>query len=130
VLPATGRPAAAPGSNTHAFQTSRGLSARLNRSGGVDFVDARGRKPFAFAAPYMYDSSRTSAGYSRKVRYSLIPTTTGYVRRLTADRAWLSSPARKWPVLIDPTMTLNPEQDCFMTGGASAKRFRKRSDSG
>lgn len=114
------RSPAAPSSFRYALDASAGISARLNNRGGVDFVDAEGRKRFSFAAPYMYDSSRTSAGYSRDVRYRLSRTASGYGLTLVADRAWLRSPARQWPVVIDPTMTLDPEQDCFITGGSSA----------
>jgi RHS repeat-associated protein len=115
------RSRSAPSTFRYSLQTSTGLSARLNRRGEIDFVDWAGRKRFSFAAPFMYDSSGTRAGLSRSVRYSLTATTTGYSLGLTASRSWLSSPARKWPVVIDPPVRiLMPEQDCFITGGSSA----------
>jgi RHS repeat-associated protein len=113
------RNAAAPSTFRYTLGTSAGLTPRLNGRGGVDFIDSKGQKQFAFVAPYMYDASGTAAGYSRSVRYSLTPSASGYTLGLSADRTWLQSAARKWPVVIDPTLTFFPDRDCFITGGSS-----------
>lgn len=68
----------------------------------------------------MYDSSGTAAGYSRNVRYRLTPTEVGYTLGLTADREWLASPARRWPVVVDPSVIVGLERECFITGGSAA----------
>ena len=110
---------AAPASFTYALATSAGITPRLNGRGGVDFRDRSGRTRFSFLAPYMFDASRTRAGYSRNVRYTLTRSGDGYALGLLADRAWLASPTRRWPVVIDPTLTFFPDRDCFIAGGSS-----------
>jgi RHS repeat-associated protein len=113
------RDVSAPNSFRYSLTTSAGLTPRLNDRGGVDFIDSAGQKRFAFAAPYMYDASGTAAGYSENVRYSLTRSGSGYTLGLSADHTWLQSPARQWPVVIDPTLTFFPDRDCFITGGTS-----------
>jgi RHS repeat-associated protein len=111
------RDASAPRSFSYTLETSSGLSARLNAGGGVDFVDSTGRKRFRFSAPYMDDR----AGAHRDLRYGLRPIGSGYTLTLELDARWLESPARRWPVIVDPSFEfVGPRRDCHITGGASA----------
>ena len=117
--------ASAPNVFSYDVRTSAGLAARRNARGGIEFVDAGGGTRFAFAAPFMYDSSGTLAGLSRAVTMDLEPTSSGYRVTLTADRAWLSSSARRWPVVIDPTLvTLTAFfEDCMISSGQPDARL-------
>jgi RHS repeat-associated protein len=114
------RDASAPHRFSYTLETSSGLSARLNEAGGVDFVDAAGKKRFAFAAPFVDDSSGSPDGH-RDLRYGLSRAGSGYTLTLELDRRWLESKAREWPVVVDPSIELfGPRKDCYLTGGSSA----------
>lgn len=110
--------AAAPASFTYRLQTGGGLVAKQLPNGTIGFVDAAQKLQYAFALPFMYDSSNTAAGVSREVRYALGQDSGGQTVTLTADAGWLKSAARKFPVVIDPTIWANVNyyggQDCFI----------------
>ena len=101
-----------PSTFTFTLRTSPGLTPKANRAGGIAFVDANGKVEFAFAPPVMVDSSRTRKGRSRAVATTLAPAPGGYELTVSADRAWLEDPARKWPVKVDPSVLFDPVQDC------------------
>jgi hypothetical protein len=51
----------------------------------------------------------------------LTPATNGWTVVLAADTTWLADPARSYPVVIDPTVLIQPAtQDCYITGGTYA----------
>ena len=103
---------------TFDVRTTGGLRARMNKQGGVDFVDPRGEMAFAFAPPFMTDDAGQS---SNAVKLTLEPASGGYTATLAADGRWLDDPARKYPVVIDPTVYLDgADQDCYIVGGGSA----------
>ncbi|MGH3083712.1 MAG: RHS repeat-associated core domain-containing protein, partial [Gaiellaceae bacterium] len=109
----------APERFAYTLETSSGISARLNAEGGVDFVDPAGRTRFAFAAPLVEDSAGTPAS-RRSLRYGLVRTGSRYILTLALDRGWLRSPARTWPVVVDPSLIVTASRDCFITGGSAA----------
>src|SRR6266545_1619764 len=85
----------------------RGLTAALNRDGGVDLVDAGGAVVGTIPHASMQDAnvdphSGEGAG-SEAVTYQLTTVDGGPVLRVTADAAWLHDPARVFPVTVDPT---------------------------
>jgi RHS repeat-associated protein len=128
----------APRSFRYRVRASRGLTAKTNRRGAVVFRTRSGRTVFAFAAPFMYDSTHSSRGVSSRVSARLRRSVGGWKLTLAPSRKWLSSPKRLYPVVIDPTVNYvthyetrgypyntvavfyGADQDCYITGGASA----------
>lgn len=86
-----------------------GLTAVLANSGGVELRDAAGAVVGYIPPGYMEDSNidpRSGDGSrSEDVRYELLGSPGSQVLRLSADHAWLADPSRKFPVLVDPTVT-------------------------
>jgi RHS repeat-associated protein len=108
-------------SYTYQLRMSPGLQVRSNASGGVDVIDSRGTVIFAIPHPYMADSSHLPSGVSHAVDLKLTPRAGGADLTMTADPTWLANPGRKWPVVVDPTVTFygttqNPNQDCYILG--------------
>jgi RHS repeat-associated protein len=103
---------------TFSVDTSEGLTARENGAGGIDFV-RDGAVRLSFAPPHMRDSAREPA-VSHDVSYSLRRSGDGYEVVLRADKRWLRSDERTYPVAIDPTTNIDTNDDCYMVGGTSA----------
>jgi RHS repeat-associated protein len=60
---------------------------------------------------------------SRAVRYQLTPTGEAWLLRTTVDEAWLRAPDRAFPVVVDPSTTINADlDDTYVTSGAPANR--------
>lgn len=119
--------AAAPASFRYLLKTDGDLVARAAGSNRVDFVTRAGVPAFSFAAPAMRDSSNTAAGTSTAITLSLGSRQAGgWPVTLTPDAAWLQSPARRWPVSVDPIITYGTigsaifkqfagaDQDCYI----------------
>lgn len=107
----------AAGNNfTYTLRLAAGLRAIPNAQGGIDFVSETGQTAFSFLAPYMFDSSAGPNMTSRAVSMSLTQNQSGLIVKLVADPTWLSSPSRKWPIGIDPTITLTGS-DCEILSG-------------
>lgn len=86
--------ASAPKSFSYELHASAGLTPKLARDGGVDFVDRGGKAWIRFLPPSVIDA----AGAVGTVRFALA----GSVLTVKPDRNWLASSARQWPVKIDP----------------------------
>jgi RHS repeat-associated protein len=99
---------------TFKLELSDGLAARENDQGGIDFV-RDGEVRLSFAPPYMRDSARTPVT-SRRVSLDL----RGDEIVLRADRDWLRSDERQYPVVIDPTTNIDTNDDCYMVSGTGA----------
>jgi hypothetical protein len=95
---------------------SAGLTPVLDAStGDLHFVDAQGGKQFVMPRGFMTDSSSPEPAFSSAVPYSLIEVADGWQLSMTPSHAWLSDPARVYPVEIDPTLTdATPVRDCWM----------------
>ncbi|HVS07313.1 MAG TPA: DNRLRE domain-containing protein [Candidatus Dormibacteraeota bacterium] len=110
--------------NSFTFQirTGPGLTAKQLPSGAIVIVDAAEKVQYAFPQPFMYDSSNTAAGFSNEVRMTLSAKDSegrdGQTIKVVADAEWLKSKARKFPVVIDPSIGTNLNfyggYDCFI----------------
>ncbi|GIF23486.1 RHS repeat-associated protein [Actinoplanes tereljensis] len=90
------------GPASYAFSLdTQGLTAVPQPDGSIVFRSAAGASVLTMPAPYMYDSA---AGTSTKVTQ----TVSGSTVTVTADAAWLADPARKYPVVVDPTIRVQP----------------------
>ncbi|MFL5928845.1 MAG: DNRLRE domain-containing protein [Gaiellaceae bacterium] len=106
----------APASFDYSLTVSAGLTPRLNRSGGIDFVDASGSVAFAFAPPSMTDAAGVS---TNRIRFHL--SHGGGRLTLSADRSWLAEPNRAWPVVVDPSFIADgADRECFIRNGVDA----------
>ncbi|WP_160165541.1 DNRLRE domain-containing protein [Conexibacter woesei] len=95
-----------------------GLHAAVDAAGDVDFTDGSGQRRFTFQAPWMKDAS---GAMSQAARYEVESGDGRQVVVLVLDRAWLSDPARAFPVVVDPTTTWEgPARVCEIKSGAAA----------
>ncbi|GIF08422.1 DNRLRE domain-containing protein [Actinoplanes siamensis] len=104
------------GSATWTFALALDNVRAVPQAGGsVAFLpaDRVGPALFTLPAPYMYDSrdddsSVTGKGLSTKVTQTVTQAGGRTRVTITADSAWLRDPARKYPVVIDPTIKIQP----------------------
>ncbi|XVV09159.1 DNRLRE domain-containing protein [Actinoplanes sp. CA-131856] len=99
---------------------TEGLTAVPQPDGSIAFRGGGGATVLTMPAPYMYDSkSATSAKVSQTV--------TGDTVTVTADAAWLTDPARAYPVVVDPTIKVQPvpadAQDVMISSGATTTNY-------
>lgn len=104
-----------------------GLTARLDESGGVEFVDTDGTVRMLTPAGYMEDSNidpRAGGGASSDaVIYRLITDDAGGVSlQVVLDRKWVRDEARKFPIRVDPSYNRTASADTF------ADRFTPTAD--
>ncbi|MFD2767079.1 DNRLRE domain-containing protein [Micromonospora eburnea] len=123
---------AGPVSYTFTLRTV-GLSAQQRADGSIAFVRPSGGEPvFVMPAPFMYDSKddRTSPHgrvwsdrVTQRVRQMYGQTTV----TVSADAGWLADPARVYPVVIDPTIKIQPvptdAQDVQIYSGDTGRNY-------
>lgn len=81
------------------------LSARLLDNREVEFYTEDSETVFTMWAPYMYDSA---SELSENIAVELTALGNGqYAITLTPDAAWLNSPDRVYPVVIDPDVSVS-----------------------
>lgn len=111
----------ADGSQPRAFhfelETSAGVVPSEAPDGSITFKDADGSLVATIPAPTITDASG-APGPTGAVDYLLQAEGEGRWRfTVAADEGWLEAPGRKWPVAIDPTLTLpSPALDCMYLG--------------
>lgn len=101
---------------SYRLNTSNDLTPRVADGGGVDFVTDSGVTLFSIPQPLVQDASGTEEGIAPPTAWELA-NGPGGPRQLsiTIDKTWLDSPARQFPVTIDPTVTtINAQKDCFL----------------
>jgi hypothetical protein len=111
-----------PTSYSLQVQTSPGMSLKRNRAGGYDAYQGS-TFVFALPAPFMTEASDALKGWSRAVSFDAGANAGGLSLRMTVDPAWLRSPKRHWPIVIDPTVDLTGpavNADCHIVGGGFA----------
>jgi hypothetical protein len=88
----------------------QGLTASLDGEGNLIYRDGGGVERARMPHGWMYDSKvdpqSDEPAQSGGVTYTLLSGgPTGTQLRVSLDDAWLSDPARQWPVTVDPTAT-------------------------
>jgi RHS repeat-associated protein len=85
-----------------------GLTAGIDKDGGVTLADAKGAAAGRIPLPYAYDSKvdphTGDPATTWSVKYALAGTSGDYQLTVTVDAAWLADSARVFPVTVDPTM--------------------------
>ncbi|TYB50915.1 DNRLRE domain-containing protein [Nonomuraea sp. PA05] len=113
-----------------------GLRAWQRPDGSIAFcrADFDGTPVMEIPRPYMTDarddaSSPYGKTYSDKVRQAMVwDAAAGLLRiTVTADQAWLADPARRYPVVIDPTIKIAPtpsvSQDTMIVSDSPGTNF-------
>ncbi|MEU4681427.1 DNRLRE domain-containing protein [Micromonospora sp. NPDC023737] len=107
---------AGPVSWTFTLDTA-GLTARQREDGSIAFVRAGGGEPvFVMPAPFMYDDkddkdSPHGKVWSEKVTQKVAQSGGRSTITVTPDAGWLADPARVYPVVVDPTIKIQPVPD-------------------
>jgi RHS repeat-associated protein len=108
-------PSSVPSSLTWDASLTNGLS--VSKSGGVLNVFKPSGKIFAsLTKPYMIDA----AGEEAPLGYILSTGAGRATFTLNLDTAWLNDPMRVYPVILDPTINLQPSLDCRILNGTWA----------
>ncbi|MGI8807191.1 MAG: DNRLRE domain-containing protein [Acidimicrobiales bacterium] len=103
----------------------KGLTAAIDANGDVVFRDRSGaeraRTPHGYMTDSALDPRSDEVPTSYGVTYALIPHAKGSALEVRLDRAWLTDPARVWPVVVDPQLTVNTDgDDTFVMSGFHA----------
>lgn len=106
----------APAVQSYRITTSADLSAALVRR-ELRLTDRLGAVRFSLAAPFLEDAAGVR---SDDVAVAMTRDAQGILLTVTPDATWLASPARKFPVIIDPTITPGASTDCSIISGSSA----------
>lgn len=98
----------------------KGLQAKASDE-GIELLDRDGKRRALIPTGFMADSSDGPAGpsESRGVKYELV----GQTLRVTLDDAWLKDPARRFPVLVDPTVTKFDASTMYVQRDSSGQNF-------
>ena len=103
--------ASAPSSFTFLLKTPKGTTARQQADGSWVFV-IPGHAPASFwlKAPYAYDSGTKNVEPGQPhAQMSVKEGKNGFEVTLILDQSWLKDPFRKFPVFLDPTITVQPD---------------------
>jgi hypothetical protein len=91
-----------------------GLRAEARPDGSIAFVGEDGTAAFTIPKPFMFDAENDPASpygkrYSDAVTQEVTQQGGEATITLKPDAAWLAAGERKWPVVIDPTIALQPD---------------------
>ncbi len=89
------------------FIQSDGLVAELYEDNSVIFSDGE-ENVFTIPAPFMFDSSENSDN-NYNIKVTLEEFDNGYIYTLSPDMNWLTDEARVYPVMIDPSVTIDTD---------------------
>jgi RHS repeat-associated protein len=111
--------ASAPSSYTFPLDLPSGWTARM-QNGAVVFFDASGKRTeIAIAPATVADSSSGFQDPFAHVTMHLAKMSDGADDVVVSvDKSWLESPARQFPVTIDPTVTITQQGDCWIASWA------------
>ena len=117
-------PAAGSSSSFRAeFSLDEGVRAVPNAHRGIDFVSTSGDLVGALAPPVMWDATYETGdqeGWSEAVALRVV-SESPLIVETAADPGWLADPARVYPVVVDPWVTMQPtDRDTFIRSGTDA----------
>ncbi|MFC4546942.1 DNRLRE domain-containing protein, partial [Paenactinomyces guangxiensis] len=116
-----------------------GMKAHQQNDGSIAFVSTReDRALFTIPKPFMYDSQNDPSSpygktWSPKVTQKIEQNGSRAILTITADQNWLKDPKRKYPVVIDPTIVIQPtpgedaqdSQDTMITSSSPNSNFNE-----
>lgn len=112
-----------------------GLTPRSEPDGGIGFYDADGIQTFVIPAATMWDSAidpRSAEPASAPVQLAVSPQGNSWKITVSADPAWLSDPARKYPIFVDPSFyagETTTRSDAYTTNAFPANNYNSSYDS-
>ena len=110
----------APSTFTYKLSTNGALRPVLGASGEIDLFDPNGAVQMRIPAPVARDASGTAG----PVSFALSQAGGSWILTVKLDSAWLSSPARTYPVAVDPTTTsLKEPQVCTLVASSPNSSF-------
>jgi RHS repeat-associated protein len=102
-----------------------GLTPKLEDDGSISLCSGKETTPsMTIPSPGMWDSAVTSGpAYTDQVHYELSGTGPVYRLDVVADPAWMSDPARVYPVMIDPSVvtTSGLPDDTYVSSAANCQ---------
>ncbi|MFI6885299.1 DNRLRE domain-containing protein [Streptosporangium canum] len=110
------KPPAADASFAFTVKTG-GVSAKQNTDGSITFTaDGADVPTFTIPKPFMIDATDDPASpYGKRYSEAVTQTLGGQGAETTItlkpDAAWLAAPERTWPVVIDPTVKIQPQNE-------------------
>ncbi|WP_198041351.1 LamG-like jellyroll fold domain-containing protein [Micromonospora chokoriensis] len=99
----------------------KGLTARVGEGGAVEFVDDESTIVATMPIGYMEDAAVDVSGagaMSHDIRYSIDTVGEVPILKMSVDVAWLQDKARKFPVVLDPTISTT-SGDTYVQSGVS-----------
>lgn len=71
-----------------------------------------GKSIFQFENLFLYDSNNV---FSKNIFYKLYKEQNGYLLKINLDKDWINSSLRKFPIIIDPTIIINGNNEMIDT---------------
>lgn len=101
--------------------TLTNLKPKLTETGEIILYDlSTGENKYIIPAPFMYDAN---GKYSYDVRYELIDSNSEYIIRIIADKEWINSSDRAFPLTIDPTIKASILFDTYINSSSPATNY-------
>jgi hypothetical protein len=108
------------------------LSAALRTDGSLAFTaPGAGRPAFVLSSPWAADTAGGRVIHAGETHPALSAHELGngrYEITLSIDRQWLSKSTRSFPVVVDPTITINASQDAEFETSCAAPPCQTRDD--
>lgn len=107
-----------PASFSWTLKTSPGLDVRRGKGRALEILTQAGEEAFTLEAPYMEDAAGVR---SHGLSLSVARLAGAFALTLSADRDWLQSDSRRYPVVVDPGIGLiGAGRDCTLASGVEA----------
>lgn len=123
------------GINQFSYTLRTKLKPVLQQDGSIDFLEKTGDSEavFTLPAPEMMDSNinegKGEGTYSKQLRYLLEENTNGtYSLILDIDKEWLASSDRKYPIYVDPSVSIDALGDAYISSKAPTTNFNEKWD--
>ncbi|WP_327584612.1 DNRLRE domain-containing protein [Nonomuraea sp. NBC_00507] len=125
------KPPAAGASYAFTVKTG-GMQAQARPDGSIAFLGPDGTAAFTIPKPFMIDSEKDATSpygwrSSEAVRQEVSQQGSEATITITPDAGWLAASERKWPVVIDPTIRLQPDwfraEDTYVNSAAPAANY-------
>ncbi|RJL23920.1 DNRLRE domain-containing protein [Bailinhaonella thermotolerans] len=96
---------------------SAGLKPRAAAGGGIELADAAGKVAMTLPAPVMWDATVAPGSGEHTRRAPVAVRLRGDELVFTPDPAFLNDPATRYPVTVDPPLTVRGTFDTFVQQG-------------
>jgi YD repeat-containing protein len=101
----------------------KGVEAKPNKDGSIDFVDSKGKTAFFIPRPFMFDANEV---HSDNLKFEIREDGKVKYLDLILDEEWLQDPKRAYPVTVDPSIEIEGKSityDSFVSQSEPDKNF-------